>query len=255
MVHASASAHVLAKVTDSSLNIAVIGAGQDAAEVFEDISKRRGQHTATLFIADSALRPESSALEKTESQPSTLPPEVRQRLQSGDLTSPKVSLATLESLYLMRYTQQVAQRDASKWRFQMKYLSEVVEAKQEDGNVRLVVKNPQTGEISMVAQAFDVVIAATGYDLAIKRQLIAPIVHMLDGGVMTVDREYRVNFRRDTLARECGLWMLGSLGDVQQRGDDFSFMAERGHRVAKSVQKHISSDTRRSEQRYEQAVL
>lgn len=254
VVHASACADVLAKITDSQLNIAVVGADQDAAEIFEDLNKRRGRHTATMFVADSALRPEASVLEKSESQPSMLPPEVRQRLQMGDLTSPKVSLATLESLYLARYVQQIAQQDASKWRFQMKTLSEVVGAKQELGKVRLVVKNPRTEEVEMSAQTFDMVIVATGYEFAIDRQLIAPITSMLDGSVMSVDREYRVNFRREMLAHDCGMWMLGSLGDVRQRGDDFSNMAERSRRVARSVLKEMASENK-SEQRQEQAVL
>lgn len=255
MIHASACADILSKVTDSKLNIAVIGADQEAAEIFEDLNQRRGQHTATMYIADSALRPETSALEKIESQSRMLPPEVRQRLQLGALNSPQVSLATLESLYLARYIQQTGQRDASKWRFQMRTLSEVVEAKQEQGKLRLVVRNPRTGEIGKSAQLYDAVIAATGYDAPANEQLFGPLASILDGGATTVDSEYRVNFRRDAVARDCGIWMLGSLGDVKQRGDDFGFMAERSHRVTKSVLKRASSDVAKSERRYEQAVL
>lgn len=255
VVHASACAEVLARVTDSNLSIAVVGADQDAAEIFEDLNKRRGQHTATMFLADSALRPEATALEKMESQPNMLPPEVRQRLQSGELRSPTVSLATLESLYLQRYTQQIAQRDPSKWRFQMRPLSEVVEAREEQGKVRLVIQNPRTGEMAMSAQTFDVVIAATGYEFGVSGQLTAPITPLLDGGNMAVDREYRVNFRRESLAHDCGMWMLGSLQDVKQRGDDFSNMVERSRRVAQSVLKRMASDASNSLQRPEQAVL
>ncbi|CZT14973.1 uncharacterized protein RCC_00896 [Ramularia collo-cygni] len=255
VVHASACADVLAKVTDSKLNIAVVGADQDAAEVFEDLNKRRGQHTATLFVADSALRPEGNALEKDESQPSIFPAELRQRLQSGGGPSSTVSLAVLESLYLARYTQQIAEPDASKWRFQMRTLSEVLDAKQEEGRLRLVVQNPRTGEMSMSDQTFDIVIVATGYNFVVDKQLVAPIISMLDGGAMSVDRDYRVNFRRNTLAQECGMWMLGSLGDAEQRGDDFSHMAERSNCVAKSVLKQMAGDASKPEQRFEQAVL
>jgi L-ornithine N5-oxygenase len=171
------------------------------------------------------------------------------------LATPKVSLATLESLYLARYTQQIAEQDASKWRFQMRFLSEVVEVKQEQDKVRLVTRNPRTGEVSMSAQTFDVVIAATGYGFAVNGQLIAPMTSILDGGALAVDREYRINFRRETVASDCGVWMLGSLSDVQQRGDDFSFMAERSRRVTQSVLKQMASDAGNTEQRYEQAVL
>lgn len=237
------------------MSVAIIGTSQEAAEIFEDLSKRRGQHTATMFVEDSALRPEVNLLELEDSQSNVLPPEIRHRVQCMHSTSPCVSIATLESLYLTKYNQQIAEPDASKWRFRIEPLSEVVDIREEQGKARLVVRNTNTGVVDVSARAFDMVIAATGYDSAVDQQLVAPMVPLLDGGAISVDREYRVNFRRNTLTRDCGIWLLGSLGDSNRRGDDFSYMAERGHRVAKSVLEQHFDETTQKDQQVEQAVL
>ena len=42
---------------DKSLHIAIIGAGQSAAEIYEDLTSRLPEATIRLFFADNALRP------------------------------------------------------------------------------------------------------------------------------------------------------------------------------------------------------
>ncbi|KAK4496850.1 hypothetical protein PRZ48_011299 [Zasmidium cellare] len=254
VLHSSATNSLLSNLhtVKQSLNIAIIGSNQEAAELFEHLSSaRQGSHTATLFYPDSALRPADEThsvqdmLERPESMPGNLPPEVRERLhgqQMGGAQGPKVDLHTLEALYERQYTQKIHERDSSKWRFQMKALSEVVSTQRDGERVRLVIKNPRTGETSISEKAFNVVIAATGYNFNLSKELVDVPAALLDAGAVSVDREYHVNFRRDTLVPGCGMWLLGSLEDRNARSDDFRWMAERARRAVKSICREMEAD-------------
>lgn len=246
VLHSSSCASVLKglRVVASPLHIAIVGADQEAAEIFEYLHTARGKHRATLFFADSALRPTEHTssvddlLHPAELASSSSPLEIRQRLQSPSSAQPHptVDVHTLERLYEAQYTLKVAEPDARQWRFQMRPLSEVVTAEREHDRVRLVTRNPRTGAVTTAAPAFDMVIAATGYESSADMKLLRPITPLLDGGALTVNREYQVNFRRDALARgsRCGMWVLGSLG-LAHRRDDFRMAAERGRRAAQSI--------------------
>lgn len=265
VLHARNSDRVMENMRNAQepLHIAVVGADQEAAELFEHIHATRGmKHSATMFYGDVALRPEEEAasvqdmLDRPESMPGHLPPEIRQRLQHSGSKSPRVALHTLESLYEAQYTQKMHEKDARKWRFQMRHSSDVVGIEREHEKVRLVVKNPQTGETSTSKEAFDVVIAATGYAFVMDRDLVDVPAAALDGGAVSVDREYEVNFHRDALATGCGMWLLGSLEDRQQRSDNFACMAERANRAAKSILKNMSAAAEKSPPQYvERAVI
>ncbi|KXT02953.1 hypothetical protein AC578_10632 [Pseudocercospora eumusae] len=194
-------------------------------------------------------------LNKPESVEGSMPPEIRARQLSGQQT-PKVHLKTLEHLYKAQYSQKLMEPHSSKWRFQIRPLSEVVGASREGNAARIVTRNPRTGEIVTSATAFDVIICATGYEFATNVDLVGAVKPLLDASGLTVDREYHVNFRHDVLSRECGMWLLGSLEDVKQRGDNFSLMAERARRAAQSVSSKMKMVEKSEEEQYEeQAVL
>lgn len=261
ILHTSYSAGLLEKLggLKLTLNIAVVGADQEATELFHHLHTAQGKHTATMFYADSALRPDDHSpsiqdmLEKPESTHGSLPPELRQRMQSVQIhQSPKVDLQTLESLYEAQYTQKIHEPDASKWRFQMRPLSEVVAGRREQDKVRLVTRNPRTGEVTTSAIAYDVVIAG-GYEASSSSKLCKAVAPLLDGGALSVDSTYKVNFRRDVLARGCSMWLLGSLQDATTRGDDFSVLSERARRTRDSVL--LSLKEKSDEQYSEVAVL
>ncbi|CAK3966613.1 L-ornithine N(5)-monooxygenase [Lecanosticta acicola] len=243
------------------LNIAVIGADQEAAELFLHLSHSRGKHTATMYYADSALRPEDDVakvqdmLERPESLPRQLPPEVRYRLQESASSSPKINVHTLGSLYEAQYTQKIKEADSRKWRFQLKALSEVVGTEREQEKVRLVIRNPRTGELATSAEAFDAVVAATGYSFAINRDLIDIPAGLLDDSAIGVNREYQVNFRREALEAGCGMWLLGSLEDDKGRCDNFSWMSERAQRAARSILKEMKSDAKNQSQRSSERAM
>lgn len=261
VLHSSSSGGLLRRLDElkQTLNIAIVGQDQEAAEIFDHLHKARGKHTATLFYADSALRPEDHSpnvldiFEGSRSESSSVPPEIQQRLRSAEgHNSPKVALHTLEGLYEAQYTQRIRERDASKWRFQMAPLSDVVAAKREGDQVRLVIRNNNTNEVSTTAAAFDVVISATGYESSANMRLASPISPLLDAGGLTVDPEYKVNFRRDTLAHGCGMWVLGSMEDLTERVDSFALTAERARRAVRSISASLEE---KSDERYAEAAV
>lgn len=256
VLHSSQTDHLVDSLGTATkpLSIAVVGADQEAAELFEHLTHSRGKHTTTMYFADAALRPEddvpkvSDLLERPESLPGNIPPELRHRLQEAVSASPKVNIHTLESLYESQYTQKIKESDSSKWRFQLKALSEIVGTEREQEKVRLVIRNPRTGEVSTSTQMFDVVVAASGYSFAINRNLIDIPAGLLDDSAISVDRDYRVNLRRQALEPGCGMWMLGSLEDGRGRSDNFRWMSERAQRAAKSILKEMASDARSEKQ-------
>jgi L-ornithine N5-oxygenase len=82
---------------------------------------------------------------------------------------------------------------------------------------------------------FDVVIAAGGYTRS--TPLLADIesAGVLQEGKVTVDAEYRVSFRKNAVARDTGLWVLGSLEQGELRDEEMGFAVERGARLLESV--------------------
>ena len=71
---------------------------------------------------------------------------------------------------------------------------------------------------------FDLVIAATGYNKSGHQEVMEQLSDLIDGHHTSVNRDYRVNFQAGLLAKDCGLWLQGSLGEP----DDVS--ARRRHR-------------------------
>lgn len=57
VIHEHSLDQLFTVMQDRVLDVAIIGSGQRAAEVFEEIQSIPGEHNATLFIEDSALRP------------------------------------------------------------------------------------------------------------------------------------------------------------------------------------------------------
>ncbi|KXT11653.1 hypothetical protein AC579_7019 [Pseudocercospora musae] len=261
VLHSSSSTGLLEKLgsLQQTLSIAVVGADQEAVELFHHLHTARGKHNAMLFFPDSVLRPDdhlpsiSDLLERPESAEGSMPPEIRARQRSGQQT-PKVQLKTLEHLYEAQYSQKLMEPDSSKWRFQIRPLSEVVGASRAGNAARIVTRNPRTGEIVTSSTAFDVIISATGYEFTTNMDLVGALKPLLETSDLTVDREYHVNFRRDVLSRGCGMWLLGSLEDVKERGDNFSLMAERARRAAQSVSCKMAEKSG-DQQSEEQAVL
>lgn len=248
VMHASSVGDVLTHDPSRIPDVAVIGASQEGAEIFEELQAHYGGHRATFFIEDSALRPSDATglyAPSTRSQPlikpadiihsaqslldvpsaetAAFPPELRKKLQQAKHNNSKpdlpISLKLIEHLYDMDYAQKIGERDSSKYRFSIEPLAQVTGAEIVDASsgsakprVRLQLTNPRNGAVRMSDRTFDVVVAATGYRKAAD-SLVAGLASLLAMGEVSVGRDYRVNFREGVLSGGCGIYSMGSLAD------------------------------------------
>ncbi|KAI4846044.1 hypothetical protein E4T44_05278 [Aureobasidium sp. EXF-8845] len=253
VLHTSEVASLLHNLKDQ--DIAIVGANQEAAEVFEHLQSAGALHSAraTMFIEDSALRPEDNTSFNPSTQDiiddclpgastSQYPPELRPRLLSPTSTTPthpKISLKTLEALYENLYAQRITSPHPSTWRFNITPLSQVTSTTPSGDKTRLVLKNTRTNTVSQSSQAFDIVIAAGGYTHS--TPLLTELTGLLQNKKPTVDAEYKLCMRRNAVAKDCGVWVLGSL-EQGNRDEDMGYAVERGSRLLASLFDSVVDD-------------
>ncbi|KIW88512.1 uncharacterized protein Z519_11081 [Cladophialophora bantiana CBS 173.52] len=239
--------------------IAVLGNGQNAAEVFDQLHGIRGDHQVIWFTKDAVLRGDDetpflleSIMQPTSSKQQNMPPEVRRKEVNGAsllTSSSSIESRLLRQIYDAQYDLSVKEPDSKKWRFQIRFRHEAVHAERAaDGRVRLFMQTPEN---PTEPATFDAVIAATGFGQPAHYSALEPLHALLDGPSVTVDREYHINFRKGVLAPGCGIWFQGSLaGDGDQNDDSLlQILAERSRRLAESVLRRRAEQTTSEEER------
>ncbi|KAH0386977.1 hypothetical protein KCU92_g2184, partial [Aureobasidium melanogenum] len=264
VLHTSEVAPLLRNLKDQ--DIAIVGEDQEAAEILEHLQCAGALHRvrATMFISDSALRPEENTSFTQDiidnclpgATTSQYPPELRPRLLSTSACTntpnhPKISLQTIETIYENLYAQRVLTPNPSDWRFNIVPLSQVTSLIPYNNKLRLGLKNTHTNASSTSSSAFDTIICAGGY--AHSTSLLSDIqaAGLLQNKKASVDAEYRVCFRRNAVAKDTVVWVVGSL-EQGSRDEDMGYAVERGSRLLASVLESLR-DT--AEDRAEVAML
>ncbi|CAD0111822.1 unnamed protein product [Aureobasidium uvarum] len=266
VLHTSEVGPLLHNLKDQ--DIAIVGADQEAAEIFEHLQSAGALHRvrATMFITDSALRPEDNTslvslppilslhtqrlltLAKLSTQDiiddilpgattSQYPPELRPRLlppSSSSSQTSKISLRTIETLYENLYAQRISTPKPSDWRFTIAPLSLVTSVIPSGNKLRLCLQNTRTNATSTSPGAFDIVIAAGGYEHSISLLQDIEAAGVLQDKKAAVDAEYKLSFRRNAVAKDTGIWVMGSL-DQGLRDEDMGYAVERSGRLLASV--------------------
>lgn len=223
IVHSSRCVESIQRVlrSNSTANIAIIGNGEDAAELLTYLHGIRGRHRATLFTQHSSLQPATDTSYTTDrtSAPSEvtsqrLPPELRSQNQSSSVNI-ATSARLIEQIYELQYTQRIKTPKPADWRFQIIPNSIITAASQSDGKTQLTVLDGSTNQAQVHSQPFDLVIAATGYEQGEQQRLLAPLNTLFEDNRLSVDGHYRVNLRNKLVANGRGLWVLGSLRPEQ----------------------------------------
>ena len=120
----------------------------------------------------------------------------------------------LDRLYEIMYHQRLHQPDESKWQYKIVPRREVTNYdRQEDGRTRLELKNTLTGHVSMSQSAFDLVIVATGYVRNVHEALLKATKDLLQTGKYDIGRDYKVKYKKDAVANNCGIWLQGCCQD------------------------------------------
>ncbi|KAG9587594.1 hypothetical protein KCU77_g1062, partial [Aureobasidium melanogenum] len=263
VLHTSEVAPLLHNLKDQ--DIAIVGEDQEAAEILEHLQCAGALHRvrATMFISDSTLRPEDNTSFTQDivdnclpgTTTSQYPPELRPRLLSTSASTipshPKISLQTIETIYENLYAQRVLTPNPSGWRFNILPLSQVTSLIPYNNKLRLGLKNTHTNASSTSSSAFDIIISAGGY--AHSTSLLSDIeaAGVLQNKKASVDAEYRICFRRNAVAKDTAVWVVGSL-EQGSRDEDMGYAAERGARLLASV---LDSVSNKEEDRAEVAML
>ena len=120
----------------------------------------------------------------------------------------------LDRLYESMYHQRLHESDESRWRCKIVPQREVIgHEKQSDGRIRLRLRDTVNGKISSSENAFDVVVAATGYIRDVHETMLEPTKPLLETGKYDVGRDYRVRYTKDTVSEDCGIWLQGCCQD------------------------------------------
>lgn len=183
------------------LRVAVVGGGQSAAEIFDDMTRRFPQVDASLILRGTALKPsDDSPFVNEIFNPSYIDqifrqsPERRSDLleEFRNTNYAVVDLELIESVYQTFYLQKLR----GERRHEMFTRRDIVSAESDDREVRLALRDLSDGRIQ--EQGFDVVVLATGYSRNQHVELLEGLSGHLGG--LEPDRNYCLHLR-DSEAR------------------------------------------------------
>lgn len=178
------------------LRVAVVGGGQSAAEIFEDLTRRFPQVDASLVLRGTALKPsDDSPFVNEIFNPSFIDQIYRQSAERrADLLEEfrntnyaVVDLELIERVYQIFYLQKLR----GERRHELLTRREIVEARSDDQDVRLTLRDLTDG--SLQEQGFDAVVLATGYRRDQHIELLDGLGNHLEG--LEPDRNYRLRLR------------------------------------------------------------
>ncbi|KAI9805167.1 MAG: hypothetical protein M1825_001003 [Sarcosagium campestre] len=235
--------------TNGKYRVAVVGGGQSAAEIYDDLMTRFPQSHVNLFIAASALRPsDDSPFVNEVFDPSrvdgfyALSDATKKKAISEDRVTNYgvVRSELLERLYERLYHQRLHSTDESHWQHQISTLREVVgiERDNETDKVRLLLKHSRNGTKETTQEAFDLVIVSTGYQRNVHEDLLQPTRELLPSEQhgFSIERDYRVRYRQGALAAGCGIWLQGCCEDSHGLSDTLlSILGVRGGEIVDSI--------------------
>jgi L-ornithine N5-monooxygenase len=213
---------------EARYNIAVVGNGQSAAEIFNDLPARYPNANVTIIIKGSALRPsDDSPFVNEVFNPDRVDGIFRQGadergkgIKADRATNyGVVRLDMLEHLYEQLYFQRMKNPNEEEWRIRVRANRQVVESR-EDKNGKLVLKlgkladdgSEEKGGEELVV---DAVFVATGYmrnaheDMLKKTRGLLPAAFQSEGTKIPIRRDYRIDFDGKRVAENAGVWLQG----------------------------------------------
>ncbi|KAF3924684.1 hypothetical protein AA313_de0206040 [Arthrobotrys entomopaga] len=208
---------------DGRYRIAVVGAGQSAAEVFSDVSSKYPNSKTTLFIRGDALKPsDDSPFVNEIFNPSatdkffqTSPEERRAQLVENRATNYSVvRLELIERIYHDLYVQRLRDPSGSSWRLKIQNHTEIIgfNDSTSEKQVSLQMSHRENGVDTIENNEFDLVIVATGYARDMHKELLAPTQVLLDDPSVErfpVGRDYRVQFGEGKVGSDAGIYLQG----------------------------------------------
>jgi L-ornithine N5-oxygenase len=216
------------------LRVAVVGGGQSAAEIFEDLASRFDNIEATLVIRGSALKPsDDSPFVNQIFNPSftdTIFNHSQERRvalfdEFRNTNYSVVDTDLIETIFQRMYQQKVRGEE----RHRMLTNREVVHAEVASDGIELFLRDAPHDQ--MHSETFDVVVLATGYRRDYHLELLTGIQDCIQGA--SVDRHYRLPL---TAGSEAGVFLQGCCEDSHGLSDTLlSVLAIRSQEVVESI--------------------
>lgn len=209
--------------------IAVVGSGQSAAEIFNDLPSRYPNAKVTMIIKGTSLRPsDDSPFVNEIFDPERVDEIYSQADELRALCIAKdratnysvVRLDLLEHLYQRLYMQRLQNPDSEDWKLHIQTNRQVINVEgSETGRLLLKLKSvvgdgsEGTGE----ELAFDAVFVATGYVRNAHEWIMKNTQPLLrnypdccqDRLRFPVRRDYKVDFDEEKVERNAGIWLQG----------------------------------------------
>jgi L-ornithine N5-monooxygenase len=250
-VYASQISNLL-KVRDKAYNIGVIGSGQSAAEVFNDLHSRYPNAHTCMIFRDTALRPSDDSpfvneiFDDERIAPFfNLPESARSALVAADKSTnySVVQSELLEKIYHNLYQQNVIESDKSQHKHKLYPSSEVVD----------LVDVPQNKRVNLILKRLnhigprkagketlnlDALIYATGYARDTHNKLLeeCQVINASNSGQWEVRRDYRAKLDRGFVVDDLNIYLQGCNEASHGLSDSLiSVLATRGGEVVESI--------------------
>lgn len=236
---------------DKEYTIAVVGGGQSAAEIFDNLHSRYPRAKTLLIMRDTAMRPSDDSPFVNE----VFDPSAVDEFFSSDLDSRRaqveknkatnysvVRLGLLEKIYEDLYHQRIKNPDPSMWQHQILASREVAEVTPEAGRLNLVLKKPSC-QTSSARQAVkvDAIILATGYIRDLHKTMLqeCQVINNSRDGSWNAGRGYEVQLDRNVVEDDVNIYLQGCNEHTHGLSDTLlSILATRGGELVQSIFGH-----------------
>jgi len=213
--------------------IAVVGGGQSAAEIFDDLTRQFPQVNASMILRGTALKPSDdspfvneifnpSFIDQIYRQPEARRLQLLEEFRNTNYAV--VDLELIERIFQMFYIQKLRGEE----RHQMLARRDIARVEADQSGLRLTLRDLATDSLQELG--FDAVILATGYRRNQHHELLAGLGDHLEG--LTPDRQYCLNLR-DSHAR---IYLQGCCEATHGLSDTLlSVLAVRSREVLESI--------------------
>ncbi|MBA7497203.1 L-ornithine N(5)-monooxygenase [subsurface metagenome] len=234
---------------DSRYRIAVVGGGQSAAEVFNDLQRRFPNSRTTLMMRDTALRPSDDSPFVNEvfnpevvDQFYSSAPDVRKtQLKTNRATNYSVvRLNLLEEIYENMYHQRLQDPNPENWQHRILSCREIVGVSDLPSGKIVLAANDRGihGSDAPEEMQFDAVVLATGYIRDVHNQMLkdCQFINGSQDGTWTAERDYQVQLNRDLVEPDVSIYLQGCNEQTHGLSDSLlSILATRGGEIVDSV--------------------
>jgi L-ornithine N5-monooxygenase len=239
--------HTLLPDISSGYKIAVIGSGQSAAEIFDDLHALYPNCHTNIIFREDALRPsDDSPFVNEVFDPDRISeffeaPAHNRKMDNAKHRSTNygvVRIELLEKIYEKMYIERVHHgNNEEMWQHRVFPRTTIASASAHDNKVLLVMETKDIkGSRTFIERRYDLVIAATGYKHDGHMDLLRPMIEQSQLGNWSVGKDYKLNIPSLPLSQDTGIWVQGCNEETHGLSDTLlSALAVRAGQVVANI--------------------